>query len=98
MAAKTTTMGKAGDIRNRELLSQGCHRAPRGQEQTGVAALPGLGLADINEDAEEPSLEALIQAVLNSNIEALDVAEPRPQPQQEFIPRERNSNKERKNL
>jgi hypothetical protein len=37
-----------------------------------------------DEDAEEPSLEALIQAVLNNNTEAIDT-------QQEFIPRERNS-------
>jgi len=29
-----------------------------------------------DEDAEEPSLEALIQAVLNSNTEAIDAAEP----------------------
>jgi hypothetical protein len=29
-----------------------------------------------DEDAEEPSLEALIQAVLNSNTEAGDAAEP----------------------
>jgi len=28
-----------------------------------------------DEDAEEPSLEALIQAVLNSNTEAIDAAE-----------------------
>ena len=58
-----------------ELLSQGGHRAPCGQEQIAIDALSGLGLADIDEDAEEPSLEAFIQAVLNRNIEALDVAE-----------------------
>ena len=29
-----------------------------------------------DEDAEEPSLEALIQAVLNSNTEEIDAAEP----------------------
>jgi len=29
-----------------------------------------------DEDAEEPSFEALIQAVLNSNKEAIDSAEP----------------------
>jgi hypothetical protein len=60
-------MGKGGDIRSRELLSQGGHRAPRGEEQIAVAALSRLGLADIDEDAEEPSFEALIQAVLNNN-------------------------------
>ena len=91
-------MGKAGDIRNRELLSQGCHRAPRGQEQTGVAALPGLGLADINEDAEEPLLEALIQAVLNSNIEALDVAEPVHNRNRSLSREDEIQNKERKKL
>jgi len=98
LATKTTTMGKAGDIRNRELLSQGCHRAPRGQEQTGVAALPGLGLADINEDAEEPLLEALIQAVLNSNIEALDVAEPVHNHNRSLTRENEIQNKERKKL
>jgi hypothetical protein len=100
-------MGKGDDIRNRELLSQGGHRAPRGQEQIAVAALSGLGLADIDEHAEEPSLEAFIQAVLNSNIEALDVAEPLEAFCSWCVPREtsttatgvypeRNSNKERK--
>ena len=68
-------MGEGDDIRNRELLSQCDHRAPRGQEQIAADALSGLGLAQIDEDAEEPSLEAFIQAVLNSNTEAFDVAE-----------------------
>jgi hypothetical protein len=43
-----------------------------------------------DEGAEEPSLEALIQAVLNNNTEAIDT-------QQEFTPRERNSIRKGKN-
>jgi hypothetical protein len=80
MATKTTRMGRGGDIRSRELLSRGGHRAPRGQEQIAAAALSGLGLADIDEDAELSSLEALlfeefIQTVLNSNTEEIDAVE-----------------------
>jgi len=76
MTTKTTTMRKGCDIRSRELL-------PQGNGDTGIAAelqwvsspqeearyFPGTaphgGARD--EDAEVPSLEALIQAVLNSN-------------------------------
>jgi hypothetical protein len=68
LATKTTTMGKGGDIRNRASISRR-HRALRGQEQIAVDARSGLGLADIDEDAEEVALEAFIQAVLNSNTE-----------------------------
>jgi hypothetical protein len=80
MAIKTTTMGKGGDIRSRELIPQGGHRAPRGQEQIAAAALSRLGLADVEEDAELSSLEALlleefIQAALKSNTEEIDAVE-----------------------
>ena len=96
-------MGEGDDIRNRELLSQCDHRAPRGQEQIAADALSGLGLAQIDEDAEEPSLEAFIQAVPNSNTEHSTLRSywssarsayrerPRLQPQREFIPLEPNS-------
>ena len=80
MATKTTTMGKRGDIRSRELLPQGGHRAPGSQEQIAAAALSRSGLADIDEDGELSSLGALvleefIQAVLNSNTEEIDAVE-----------------------
>jgi hypothetical protein len=75
MGIKTTTMGKRGDIRSRELLYRGGYRAARGQEQIAAAALSRLGPAEVDEDAEEPSLEGLIQAVLNSNTEAIDARE-----------------------
>ena len=56
MATKTTTIGKGCDIRSRELLPRGGHRAR-------------------DEDAELSSLEALIQAELNSNTGAIDAVE-----------------------
>jgi hypothetical protein len=75
MAAKTTTIRKGCDILSRELLSLSGPRAPRSQEQIEADALSRLGFAHRDEDAEVPSLEALIQAVLNSNTEAMDAEE-----------------------
>ena len=75
MATKTTTSGKGGDICNRELLPGAGHRALRSQELIAAAELSTLGLADVDEDDEVPSLEAVIQAVLNSNTEETDSVE-----------------------
>jgi len=75
MASKTTTTEKGGDIRSRELLPGAGHRAPRSQEQIAPAALSTLGLEDVDEDDEVPSLEAFIQALLNSNAEEIDAVE-----------------------
>ena len=76
MATKTTTRGKGDDIiRSRELLPEAGHRAPRSQEQIAAPALSTLGLAEVDEDDEVPSLEAFIQALLNSNAEEMDAVE-----------------------
>ena len=68
-------MGKGGDIRSRDLLPGAGHRTPRSQEHIAAAALSTLGLADEDEDDEAPSLEAFIQALLNSNAEEIDAVE-----------------------
>src|SRR5262249_910278 len=68
-----------------------------------------LGLADIDEDAEVPWLEAFIQAELNSNTEDLDAMESLdfvlhdlnssyPVTKQQFIPLQTQFNKETKGI
>ena len=75
MASETTMMGKGGNVCRRELPARDGHRAARTQEQILAAALSTVGLADLDEDDEVPSVEIFIQVVPNGSTEEIDALE-----------------------